>query len=180
MPKRKTDKDWAKNPLDKNSQKGRRGPKPTVIPRIVRGRAENYRALLANYWDRLWPRLSHAQIEQDVLTAFREFGLGEQDPMPHLAGLILQVLQERMFPKRRQARINFVADSIAGLGRVSARRSRDICTEERARAKQAHHIVRYEYYVECSCGYNGPSTGHACLLCGAKIIFPGTFGYLTS
>jgi hypothetical protein len=67
------------------------------------------------------------------------------------------------------ARINFLADSLAALGVVVPRRSRDICAAERAKAKREHHVIRYEFYVECSCGYKGPSKDHACRRCGAKI-----------
>ena len=35
----------------------------------------------------------------------------------------------------------------------------------------AHHIIRYEFYVECSCGYKGRSVDHACRKCEARIQF---------
>ncbi len=104
-----------------------------------------------------------------MIRAFQEGYPGESEFMPYRAPLILKVLKERTFPKRRKAQINFVADSVAGLGLVSARRSRDICVEDRARARRAHHIIRYEFYVECSCGYKGHSIDHACRKCGAPI-----------
>lgn len=74
-----------------------------------------------------------------------------------------QGLHDPRFPKRQQARINFLADSLAGLGRVTPRSSRDICARERAkeRAKSRHKIIRYEFYVECSCGYKGPARDNA-------------------
>src|SRR5437867_6072956 len=68
--------------------------------------------------------------------------------------------------------INFLADSLAGTGIVSPRRSRDICAAERAKEKRTHRIIRFEFYVECSCGYKGPSENHACRKCGATISFP--------
>jgi len=80
-------------------------------------------------------------------------------------------LASSLFPKRRQPQINFLADSLAGLGLVTPRSSRDICEKERARLKRAHHIIRYEAYVECSCGFKGRSHNHACRKCGAKIDF---------
>lgn len=155
--------------LDKVSQKGRRGPKPKVDASAVRGRADDYRLLLDNVWDQLWPPLSKVQTGDDVIGAFRDGYPGEHEFMPYLAPLILKVLKERMFPKRRSAQINFMADSLAARGLVSLRRSRDICAEDRAMMRRAHHILRCEFYVECSCGYKGHSHDHACRRCGAII-----------
>ena len=84
---------------------------------------------------------------------------------------VLQVLREPKFPKQRAPQSNFLADSLAGLGWISPRRSRDICERERAKGKRAHHIIRYEFYVECSCGYKGRSRKYACPNCGAEIVF---------
>jgi hypothetical protein len=92
-----------------------------------------------------------------------------QDYFALQAELILRVLKDPKFPKTQRGRINFLADSTAGLGRVSPRRSRDICAAERKRTKAATFIRSYEYLVECSCGYEGPSKNHACKNCGAKI-----------
>jgi hypothetical protein len=75
-------------------------------------------------------------------------------------------------PEWGEPQINFLAYSLAGRGAVAPRSSRDICDRERARAKRAHHIVRYEFYVECSCGYKGRSQDHGCPECGAGIFFP--------
>jgi len=167
----------AKNTLDTVSEKRRRGPKPKVDASAVRGRADNYRGILANVWEQLWPQLSQVQTEDDVIKAFREGYPGEHEFMPYRAPLVLKVLKERTFPKRRKAQINFLADSLAGLGLVSPRRSRDICVEDRTRTKSAHHIIRYEFYVECSCGYTGPSRDHACPTCGAGVPLElGLFG----
>jgi len=93
--------------------------------------------------------------------------------MPALAGPVLQVIRERHFPTRRKAQANFMADSLAAYGWVSPRRSRDICRQQRARQrrKSPHHILRKEFYVECSCGYKGPALDNACRKCGAEIGF---------
>jgi len=73
-------------------------------------------------------------------------------------------------PKRkREAQINFLADSIAACDRVTPRSSRDICERERAQIKRVHRIIRYEFYIECSCGYKGRSRNHACPQCEAAI-----------
>ena len=169
MAKSKSAKEKLKNTVDTVSQKGRRGPHPRVVPSAIRGRSDNYRGILKNVWDQLWPRLSQAQTEDDVIKAFRDGYPGENEFVPYRAPLVLKVLKERTFPKRSKAQINFLADSLAGLGLVSPRRSRDICAEDRARAKRAHHILRYEFYVECTCGYKGPSRNHGCRKCGAAI-----------
>lgn len=158
-----------KKSLDTVSEKGRRGPKPKVDASAVRGRADNYRGILKNVWGQLWPRLSQVQTVDDVITAFQEGYPGEHEFMPYHAPLILEVLKERTFPKRQKAQVNFLADSLAAQGLVSARRSRDICAEDRAQAKRAHHILRAELYVECSCGYKGHSLNHACPECGTVI-----------
>jgi hypothetical protein len=133
--------------------------------------------VLGHVWNSLWSALSIAQSEDEVLKALSEARPYENYFSP-LASLILQIIKERRFPKRRTAQIQFVADSLAGLGMITPRRSRDVCAQERIkeeRAKKAHRILRYEYYVKCSCGYKGPSKGHACAKCGAKIQFENDF-----
>jgi hypothetical protein len=143
-----------------------------VRPTEIRGRADNYRFILGQVWDRLWPRLSQALTDQEVIDAFLEGASPyAQEFVPALANLIFRVLRERKFPKRPEAQINFLADALAGLGYVSPRSSRDICQKQRTREKRAHHILRYEFYVECSCGFKGRSHNHACRQCGAKIDF---------
>ncbi len=142
-------------------------------PSEVVGRAYNYRYIFNQVWDRLWPLLSTAQTEEDVTKAFQE-GANPytQEFIPGLASLTLKVVCDPDFPKeQREAQVNFLADSLAGLGRVTPRRSRDICWEERVKKKQGTHIIRYEYWVECSCGYKGKSRDHACPRCGARISF---------
>jgi hypothetical protein len=88
-----------------------------------------------------------------------------------LIPVILKVLQERAFPKKQKAQFDFFADSLAAYGRVSPRRSRDICGEERAkeRTKSPYKIIRKEFYIECSCGYKGPALDNACRKCRAPI-----------
>jgi hypothetical protein len=159
-----------KKASDRVSQKRGRGRPSTVRPTEIVGRADNNRWILGQVWERLWPLLSKAASEEEVTRAFQE-GAGPYVTqfVPAFSSLISEVLREKTFPQRRKPQINFLADSVAGLGIVTARRSRDVCAAERARAKREHHILRYEYYVECSCGYKGPSKDHACRTCGAKI-----------
>jgi hypothetical protein len=170
MHKKKAKAKKAKIPLDTVSGKRGRGRPAKVRPSEIRGRADNYRFIFAQVWDRLWPLLSNGQTEDDVTKAFQEGGSPySQEFVPSLAHLILSVLREPKFPKRREAQINFLADSLAGVGWIAPRYSRDICEHERAKQARAHHIIRHEVYVECSCGYKGHSQNHACRKCGAKI-----------
>jgi hypothetical protein len=168
MPKRKIDFD---NPTDK--PQSARGRPPKISASEVYGRADHWRDILDQVWDRLWPLLTSAQSEEDVTKAFQDRARPyDQTFVPGLSALVLQVLQEPTLPKRRSSLPRFLADSLAGVGVVTPRRSRDICAQERAKEAQAHHILRYEFYVECSCGYKGHSKNHACPKCGAKISFP--------
>jgi hypothetical protein len=164
--------------LDTVSEKKRRGPKQRVDPRVVRGRADNRRVILANVWSRLWPAFEQVKTEADVSAAL-ELASPYHEEFRTEAQRIFNILKDPKFPKTRQGRINFLADSSAGLGRVSSRRSRDICAAERAAARKKGQIIHYEYYIECSCGFKGHSMGHACPLCKAAILFPiglGVFG----
>ena len=169
----------AKIPLDTVPEKRRPGRRAQLRPSEIAGRAANNRWILNQVWDRLWPFLSKAQTEEEVVKAFQEVVKAFQEGaspydrgfMPFLAGLIIKVMNEPKFPTRREARINFLADSLAGVGCVTPRRSRDICEQERAKAKRNHHIICYEFYVECSCGHKGRSRSHACPKCGARIFF---------
>jgi hypothetical protein len=174
MAKRKRALKSAQNPLDRFSTKRGRGRPIKVVASAVSGRAANYRGILPLIWNDLEVPLLKAETEDDVIQAFQIAQPGGNE-FPALAPLILKVVKDPRFPKRRTARINFLADSVAGVGLVTPRRSRDICAEERAakeEAQKAPYIMRYEYYVECSCGYRGHSENHACHKCGAKIVFP--------
>jgi hypothetical protein len=169
--------------LDEFSAKRGRGRPPNLPRSWIVGRAGNYRFILDQVWDRLWPLLSKVDSETDVTEAFQQ-GASPYDRqfVPAMAGLVLRVLHEPRFPKRRSARIGFLADSLGGGDSVTPRRSRDICAEWRAKekeAQQAHRIIRYEFYVECSCGYKGRSQEHACAKCGASINFGSTISTLS-
>lgn len=172
MQKRTEPAKKTKNALDSFPMKRGRGRPPRVRPSEIRGRADNYRFIFNQVWGRLWPGLSRARTDQEVIDVF----VAEAQPyapnfMPSLATLVFQIVREPKFPKTEDARISFLADSLAGLGYVSPRSSRDICQKERTREKRAHHIIRYEVYVECSCGYKGRSCNLACRQCGTEIDF---------
>ena len=157
--------------LDTTSEKRRRGRPVKVQPSWVRGRADNYRWIFDQIWEHIWHCLSKAETREDVIRSFQSAEVGGYAlEFVTLADLILQVVRDPDFPKRKpEAQINFLADSIAGHGMVKPRSSRDICERERARIKRAHHIIRYEFWIECSCGYKGRSLKHACPKCEAAI-----------
>jgi hypothetical protein len=158
----------------KKSNKGldnffkKRGPgRPGVRASEIAGRAYNHRLIFTQNWERMREPLLKAQDEKAVIQAFDPPYAGEFEA---IAPLILRVLRDPDFPKiKQEAQINFLADSLAGRGWVSPRRSRDICEQERAREKRTHHIISYEYWITCSCGYKGKSKDHACPRCGAEI-----------
>jgi hypothetical protein len=147
-------------------------PTRALRPSEIRGRADNNRFIFGEVWDRVWPKLSRAQTDQEIIDAFVE-GADPyaQNFMPGLANLVSRIIREPKFPKKREAQVNFMADSLAGLDCIAPRSSRDICEKERVREKRAHRILRYEFYVECSCGFKGQSRDHACPDCGAEIDF---------
>jgi len=171
--KQKQARKTAKILLDNVSEKRRRGRTPKIPASWVRGRPDNYRWILAQIWDHVWPGLSKAGTRQDVVNSFSGTEVGGYSlEFVTLADLILRVVKDPKFPKHKQeAQINFLADSIAGYGMFTPRSSRDICERERARIKQVHCILYYEFYIECSCGYQGHSKNHACPMCEAEIRF---------
>ncbi len=160
--------------LDTFPEKRGRGRPPRIVPSTVWGRAENYRTMLAEVWPKLHKPLLVIETgrEEDVVRVFENYAEPyAQDFVPGLASDILRAIHEPKFPRRPKAQINFLADSLAGRPNVEPRRSRDICGKERAkkRAKSPHKILRKEFYVVCSCGYQGPAQNDACPACGAQI-----------
>jgi hypothetical protein len=169
--------------LDNVFKKKSRG-RPGVSPSQVMLRAQNYRRMFWTY--RLRGRkndkqqvrdrpyewaaaLVAAKTADDVMRALDSSPSHIQNQFRPLTSLILQVLKERVFPKRQENQFDFLADSLAARGDVGPRRSRDICQAARSEERRAHHIIRYEFKIECSCGFKGFSRDHACPKCGANI-----------
>ena len=157
--------------LSTNPTKNQRG-RPRKTPwEGVTGRASNYEFQLSEVWARLEIPLSGARTADEVTAAFREFAepyAGEF--VPRLSPDILSLLNDPDFPKRANPRIKFLARSLAGRSPLSFRTSRDICEKAAAleRIKSPHRILRREFYIECSCGYQGPARDNACRKCGAQ------------
>ena len=173
MPKRKKSAKKAKKTLDMVSRKSRfprivtakkRG-RPGVRASEIAGRAGNYRNIFEQIWERLREPLLKSQTKDEITQAFEQFGQTySREFVPHRSGLILKVLREPKFPKRPGPQIAFLADSLAGLGWITPRRSRDICERERKRPK--HRIIRQDFYIECTCKYQGPALYGCCPKCG--------------
>jgi len=140
--------------------------RPRHIDRsIVVGQADHYRVVLHQFWPKLGPRLLAAQSPEEIVRAVREDAAGITGSLVPFSELILRILHDPKFPHARStSQIHFLSDSLGGQGFVTPRRSREICAEERTKVR--HVIVRREYYIECSCGYEGPARDGACRNCG--------------
>jgi hypothetical protein len=179
MPKRKQSTLKPKKLLDTIPGKRGRG-RPGVRPSLISGRACNYRLIFSQIWNDttnargetqrgVGDALLKAQTEEEVIQAFDPW-LSYQPEFAPLAGLILKVLRDKDFPKRRGPQMNFLADSLAARGVRSARRSRDICDQERK--KKVNYIIRQDYYIECTCRYKGPALHGKCPKCGTGQLSP--------
>ncbi|MGC1107543.1 MAG: hypothetical protein WA876_13490 [Candidatus Acidiferrales bacterium] len=157
---------------DALSEKKSRGRPATILASTVVGRANNYRYQLKQVWLQLEGPLVAAKTENDVKAALETHApVYASSYVPFQVPDILALIHDKKFPKDPEARINFLADSLGGRSILTFRSSRDVCARERAkeRAKSPYQILRYEYYVECSCGYEGPARDGACRKCGAVI-----------
>jgi hypothetical protein len=153
----------------------RRGRHAQVSADVVGRRADYIESNLKRAWNTLGPMLLAARTPADVAHALKCGAtpyVGEFIS-PDWYELVLKILSERQFPKTQAAQIKFLATSVAGWGEISARRSRDVAQSERKKRRAQHRILRYEFYVECTCGYRGPSMNHACRECAAPIEWEG-------
>jgi len=57
-------------PIDRFSEKQPRGRPRKIQPSWVRGRADNYRQVFDLFWQHVWPNLSKATTQQDVIQSF--------------------------------------------------------------------------------------------------------------
>jgi hypothetical protein len=135
-------------------------------PRLVLGSANVLRIQLSYAWPDVGEQFLAAKTPEEVLDVLTKRG-GRIGGLKDLdfATRIFKIIRDPLFPRVRQkSQIEFLADSLGAGGVVTARRSREICAK--ARKKVQHVIVRREFYIECSCGYEGPTRGGACQMCG--------------
>jgi hypothetical protein len=161
-----------KLPVQKNILEGdvvekrKRGRPPRIERSILIGSATAYHAWFSQFWPQLGPRILAAKSPREVTRAIAEDAPGISAGLAPFSQLILKIIRDANFPRARaKSQIHFLADSLAGQGFVTPRRSREICAEERKRVR--HVIIRREYYIECSCGYKGPALDGACRDCGS-------------
>jgi len=168
MAKRKKARKTRKKPLDMVLGKRPRG-RPGVRPSEIRGRGDHYRRLFKEIWKDVGEALLKARTEEEVSRAFDASPSYKAEFAP-VASLIQKVFRGPKFPKRPEPQRNFLADSLAGRGLISPRRSRDIC--ERERKTKVHYIIRQDYYIECTCRYKGPALYGQCPKCGTDRAYP--------
>lgn len=161
------------NPLESRKP----GRRPVLPPQwSVAARADHLLRLLSDTRDCLdWENLLRAQSVHDVRKALgsKEWAHEMKELWKYTENglLFLDWLRERKFPRfERRAQMRHFAESIAApsfgyRGKISLRRSRDLCWKEREHGT----ILRVEYYIECSCRYKGPVKDQKCPRCGAEI-----------
>lgn len=159
----------SKKSLDRVSVKAvenrkQRGRRPLIPSNFVAGRAHNYNIVLTAYWPDIGKALLSSKTKEDAEAALQGVYESQRPPFMPVAYLIPEILGEKKFPKTEKAQIKFIAESLAGDGKISPRRARDICLQEKL--KVHHVIIRQEYYIECSCGYRGPAKNGGCQKCG--------------
>jgi hypothetical protein len=145
--------------------------RPGVRVGFVVNAANHYKLLFDKYWPLIGNDLVAAKSEQEVLSALLRMDENARNYFDPFPKLILEILTERDFPKRQDARIRFLADSLGARGAVSPRRSRDICEKDRNTVR--HKIYRQDFYIGCTCGYEGPANRGACPKCGSTWVLIG-------
>jgi hypothetical protein len=151
--------------LSKPAEKRGRGRPYRIDPGIVVGAADAYRAQFRQFWPKLGPAILTARSAEEIVRAIAADAPTVSASLTRLSALILKIVRDRKFPRARaKSQIHFLADSLGGQGFVEPRRSREICAAERSKKK--HVILRREFYIECSCGYQGPARDGACPKCG--------------
>lgn len=139
----------------------------------VSNRAYGMQMIFKDIQERLdWDRFVGAATIEDIEDALRNVLESTRERLPS-SKFLLAVVREKTFPKaQKEAQIRFLGRSCATFGHTSPRRSRDLCEEaerlEKCKPRRGK-IIRHEFYIECTCGYEGPAFLGACSRCGAKL-----------
>lgn len=160
-----------KKPLDTVSEKRPRG-RPRVNPKEVAVKGDDLWLILEQNWKLIRPAFLSARSEAEFSRTWRKVPAHVRKEFPSdlldLFAVILEIRQQRRFPKKEAKMPRFFADSLAGVvvtgnKKVGVRRSWEICTEERRR--QRFQIIRRDTYIECYCSYKGLAWYGSCPRC---------------
>jgi hypothetical protein len=164
-----------KKTVDAFSEKRTKRGRPRIAQyKTVWGRAANYKLMLSEKWADLGNALMGCEREADVIDVFQVHAQPfAHQFVPHLASDILELIKNAKFPRRANAQIKYMAESLAGRPSVTLRTSREVCAKLRAieSTKSPYKIIRKEFYIVCECGYKGPAEYNACPKCRAQISF---------
>lgn len=143
--------------------------------RTIAGHGSNYETAFLNAGDGFWERvqalrnIKGEELNKRKLVLGRntlgqvQWGTQFPSPLPdRFVYAFVQAVRDRNFPKRRKAQARFLGDSLGADGEVSPRRSRDICGEERTRAKTS--TPQAEFYIHC-CGKKRWTVNQRCPEC---------------
>ena len=150
---------------DKSLEK-KRGRRRKAEPHDVVVNADLFRIQFSHAWPTLGNQLLSARSSQRVMGVLKNYGgmIGGLKDLD-FSTRVFEIIRDAFFPRvRSKAQIHFLADSLGAEGRVTYRRSREICAKERKKVR--HKILRRDYYIACSCGYEGPALNDACQKCG--------------
>ena len=170
MKKLKKPRKKIQKPHDGGSTKRPVG-RPGVLKSEIQNRAFDFGLTMDHHWDVLAEPFLRANSEEEFTRLMEK-----SPPYVHtkfgqnLFPLIQKARRDPKFPKKTSTQKKFFAESLAGMGWVSVRRSRDICAEGRKEKRKKHKIIRQEYYIECTCGYEGPAKDGACPECGTRSV----------
>jgi hypothetical protein len=151
----------------------KRGRKSQVRVSEICNRAYDFKLLFEQDRGRIdWALLLKANCDEDLAWALKDAYGRPRERLFYKTELLLAALADKQFPKGdRIAQEKFIAESLAAEGRVSIRRSRDLVQREMSIRKKKGKIVRREFYIACSCGYEGPAFLDACPDCGAGVSY---------
>jgi len=152
---------------------GKPGRKSQLPPWDVGMRAYDLKMIFETNRQRIdWDKFVSATSEEDLHNAMKNADSRARELLLQHPNLLLATLLDKQFPKQsRKAREQFIADSLAAEGRVSIRRSRDVAQSKRSAIHKQGKIIRREFYIECSCGYEGPAFHDACPHCRAPVSY---------
>jgi len=156
------------------ASKETRGRKRRIHPENVVRAANDLLKILEFCKDQIdWVKLETAKTEEEAASAFERVPSAYRERLNLWLAAIPEWALEGKFPKANlERKMRHLADSIAAEGFLTPRRCRDVCYEERKRQAQLGMILRREFYIECSCGYQGPAKGGGCRQCGTNRLSP--------